>query len=149
MNRKEWCYLFSADGVSQKIADVKQETRGGKGGGHLDLLIVKCNVSMRVLLPLHTGWLVQGVWNQLCGVVRPLVGTLSCVMQIKWFPMPGPLKHAACCITPPSSDLSFPIDPSQQPVLSHFLACLCLCTTVVAALILKYAVLVCIKSQSM
>lgn len=56
--------FFSANGVSLKIADVKQETRGGKGGGHedgLDLRIVKYNVSMRVLLPLHTGWLVQGV----------------------------------------------------------------------------------------
>lgn len=76
---------------------MKQNTEGEKGHeSSLDLLIMNVkSVDKRAACFVYMAWLVSGVQHPLCGSVRILQGTLNWVMQIKWFPMTGPLKHVA------------------------------------------------------
>lgn len=71
--------------IRAETADLKQETKGGKGGRHrnsLGLFMVKCNVLIRVLFALYKYLIsVRSIAPALW--VRPLVATLNCVMQIK------------------------------------------------------------------
>lgn len=90
-------HLSSLSRWSQELAPPEWErmdNRNRTQGQSTDLIMPKCSALIR-LLALYWKISVTRVEHQLGRAVGPLAGTLNCLMQIKWFPMPRPLKHEA------------------------------------------------------